>query len=52
MTLFEDLFGMWPDGGNGSLEIACIAILLAILAAPFLVRKIGIALRRSQAAGR
>ena len=52
MTLFEDLFGIWPDGGNGSLEAACIVILLAILAAPLFVRKVRTSLRRSLAAGR
>jgi hypothetical protein len=34
MDFFERLFGFSPDGGNGSLELLCLAVLtLAVYAA-------------------
>jgi len=40
MDYFERFFGISPDGGSGSLEVACISALLLILLAPLVMPKI------------
>jgi hypothetical protein len=37
MDFIERIFGISPDGGSGSLEIACVLIVVSFLAIPFVV---------------
>jgi hypothetical protein len=50
MDFLETMFGIAPDGGSGSVEAACIAVALCILAAAFFAPRIRNYIRLSQSA--
>ena len=40
MDFIERWFGVSPDNGSGTLELTIVIVILVVLAAPILVRKI------------
>lgn len=50
MNFIERFFNVSPDSGTGSLELACFFVIVAVLAAPVIVRRVASAIQRSDPA--